>query len=846
MDSETATVLWREAVGVLRAGRAVEGAAKLQALYQASADLPAQLKAEITHSYAVALLIEGTEVYAPATAAQLFRELLETRGFGSERFGEASVRAELGAALLAVGDGGAAAAELERAVEAHLAAGQPTRIARLQLATAQRLGGRLEAARQSLAACRAEARDEADYAHYGIACEQEARLLLDEGKPGEAGPWLAQARWFYQSFAPHHFYNWLDLEHEEAAPFGGGEPVAVEGDGEFLTKARAAAERSRSGRLSVLDVDLLSLLRMSREEGRPIWAWIPIATDDPELRGRIARSIVAELQALWLRPSHLELVPETATAKRLGVTAADLPRALPLIGSEMFEDLVEPGTVALRWEAEHAWPPAFSVPLAELGLIFALSYESARSQAAALRRAGYEAPIQVPLYAQSLPTRLLARWWDLGAQASGQQVAPASFTAQLLEAALLDPEENLGRLLAMGYAPEEAQQLHDGGMIGVPWSMVGSWTQNLGGLPVDEVNVANLPAKPGRPDLEEIRAGYLFDSQYATPFIARKPGDHALHGKEPAVLRDHFEELNQAISPLGHLRLKHYAAPIVAAHSWQELRDLVGLLRGSRGTGEVYFRGQGRGWPLPRTPLVQRLLHGRTGLEEPSLPGAATRHGVHYESVHSLLSLVVQDLLFSAVLERGEDPEETHRRWREMRMTPGWELDVAVMAFAQHYGIPSDGLDLTTSLEVAVWFAVNRWQDLGEGRARYQPRTPDDWPSDARAWPVVYFIAPVTNSIKPSVRSIAKLAELGLELVRPQRQEALFFMGAHSHHRNRLAEAVAAAVVLAPGEWETGLTQHQLFPPPDQDPAYAGLLRARQHWQHLPAGQLLSRVVEYV
>jgi ATP/maltotriose-dependent transcriptional regulator MalT len=150
---------------------------------------------EIAYSYAVARLARGSQTFDPELATRILRELLATRGYGSRLFSELSVRSELGAALLELGQLDAACEELESSLRARESIGQPTLIPRLQLATAHRLRGDQEMALRDLASVRSEARKILDFLHYAIACEQQSRLLFDQSRPDEASRWLELARW---------------------------------------------------------------------------------------------------------------------------------------------------------------------------------------------------------------------------------------------------------------------------------------------------------------------------------------------------------------------------------------------------------------------------------------------------------------------------------------------------------------------------------------------------------------------------------------------------------------------------------------------------------------------------
>jgi FRG domain len=153
-----------------------------------------------------------------------------------------------------------------------------------------------------------------------------------------------------------------------------------------------------------------------------------------------------------------------------------------------------------------------------------------------------------------------------------------------------------------------------------------------------------------------------------------------------------------------------------------------------------------------------------------------------------------------------------------------------VLALAQHYGLPSHGLDVTTSDDIAVWFATSEFRkDPTSGAASYARLHPDEWGSNPSEWPIVVVCQIVTTSIEGSLHDCEELRSFGLGASRPVAQSAKFFQGGHSDHQNRLAEAVVCIFRLAPGEYHTDATFETLFPPPGDDPAYRALLEFAEY-----------------
>lgn len=114
------------------------------------------------------------------------------------------------------------------------------------------------------------------------------------------------------------------------------------------------------------------------------------------------------------------------------------------------------------------------------------------------------------------------------------------------------------------------------------------------------------------------------------------------------------------------------------------------------------------------------------------------------------------------------------------------------MAMAQHYGHPSHGLDVTRDLDIALWFATNRFGQ----RDRYAEDNPlmlESWPVEPSAWPVIFAIQGDSESVAGSLQQCYDLEEFGIPAARPLRQRASFFLGGHSDHQNRLAENLSCA-----------------------------------------------------
>jgi hypothetical protein len=153
------------------------------------------------------------------------------------------------------------------------------------------------------------------------------------------------------------------------------------------------------------------------------------------------------------------------------------------------------------------------------------------------------------------------------------------------------------------------------------------------------------------------------------------------------------------------------------------------------------------------------------------------------------------------------------------------------MALAQHYGVPTYGLDVTHSARFAWWFATHAFDSQ---TGKYSSHViPKDLPIHSR--PVVYVIR--------SKHSVG-LGELGLIATRPDAQAGVFLHGSWGTHGNICAEDLIAILVLGHGVGECDERLERLFPRPDSDPVYRELLDLKASCDNSQIRTLLDYVYE--
>jgi len=491
----------------------------------------------------------------------------------------------------------------------------------------------------------------------------------------------------------------------------------------------------------------------------------------------------------------------------------------------------------LVWEESGFWPIAYSSIISQfiriLDLHRLLISSEVERTGSRLEEKGFarENACIVSEYPRHLPTRAHYAAASLGAWLGGAiNVQYFSLYATIRQ--IHHSELNRKYLDRIGYNELERNSLDSSGFIAIHASLLGALTEAqgelnvFGSISINEQNAANPPSTlfitPADKGDETVLPGLVVDKYYRAPFWARRLGAHGVYGAAN-VLRDHYEDFYSSISSVDMIRCKHYCAPIIEVSSVNEIHELVKKIPKRHESG-ILFRGQRRLYTLPRDIAVKRFLFADSCNIEPSLITSASRDtSYEYDSVHFALKHFVEKKIYAGEVSKIPSRLEL---WRKSSLDPVCKLDFAIMALAQHYGLPSNGLDVTTSDDVAIWFATNSYEvDESTGVAKYSKMQPSDWPENPEQWPVVFICQMITNSIQGSLHHCHELGEFGFEAKRPNLQQAQFFLGGHSDHQNRLAETVVCAFRLKPGFYKTNVSFDELFPSPDEDPAYRLMLQ---------------------
>jgi hypothetical protein len=599
----------------------------------------------------------------------------------------------------------------------------------------------------------------------------------------------------------------------------------------------------------VAAVDLHELNRGLRKARSGLWAssyFIPLGPPSPRRAAFIA-SMHGLLEKVVVPRELLEQFAREGPIGRSGSgqllrRMAEYPRR-----RDIFQD-----ATTLIWTEQSLWPSAYaSVLKGFLHIVLlhqALIEQQMEQVGARLETKGFareNAPI-VSEFPRQLPTRFQYAAASLGAWLGGAlNVQYFAYYATIRQ--IHHRELNEKYAAQIGCSQPEAKALTNSGLIVVPAKLAhdlfeaqGS-AQVFGSIPLDEVNGANPPETSFADSLRDgdprLRGGYLIDKYYRAPFYARAPDQYGFYGAND-LYRPQYEAFYRSLPATDRVRCKHYCVPVITVSTITEMADALRHVPILHSEG-IFFRGQRRLYPLERDPGVQAMLFSGSCHREPSLVTSASRDPLYiYDDVHFVLRRFVEEEVYTA---GGPSLKERMTAWRQKSESPLCAIDCAVLALSQHYGLPSHGLDVTRSLDVAVWFATHVFsKPEGSAIASYEPLTPSHWPADKSHWPVVLVCQCATNSIGQSLHDCEELEDFGLKAFRPEAQSARFFQGGHSDHQNRLAEALVCVFRLGPGVYPTGCSFQALFPNPSVDPAYRLMMRFADRYP-TPWGRYINR-----
>ncbi|MCU1286294.1 MAG: hypothetical protein JWO13_2644 [Acidobacteriales bacterium] len=296
---------------------------------------------------------------------------------------------------------------------------------------------------------------------------------------------------------------------------------------------------------------------------------------------------------------------------------------------------------------------------------------------------------------------------------------------------------------------------------------------------------------------------------------------------------------NFASSPIDHfakgvfLRVPFRRIPVMEVGSIEELFSFAGRIHSPDPTIKVMWRGQTQEYLMSRSAEQSKRLFGEAQVMEPSLLPSASRASVDFSSVFASWCAVLDAYLMdkSQMFSSSSSDDSSLNELRSFQASYNYRL--WALATAQHYGLPSIGLDVTPNLDVAILFALYSFTvDRNTGKTAMRRLEEEESP-------VVYAMSAFENDLLDD----ATISSPFLQCARPKAQSAHFLCTSWGLAPNKAAERIFVAIRLKNHRnWRLPKDVRDLFPSSRIDEFVAFLLEIRSKWPKVSEDGLLNRV----
>ncbi|WP_425618994.1 FRG domain-containing protein [Anatilimnocola sp. NA78] len=208
----------------------------------------------------------------------------------------------------------------------------------------------------------------------------------------------------------------------------------------------------------------------------------------------------------------------------------------------------------------------------------------------------------------------------------------------------------------------------------------------------------------------------FLDHKYGRVFTRNRIVRRAVYGRTEKM--EHYVKLD-GLAIVEELRVPYRRIPIFAVSSLQEIMSAIDRLTSANQSHKLLLRGQSRTYMLNRNSADSNLLYGATVNEPSFLPSflRADFDDLTLQSIwHNQAAVLLHDVGCDYRKTLSESSMQAYADdVAALRRSP--DFDGFSLGIAQHYGLPSVGLDLTDDINVAAWFALYTISTDGNGHA---------------------------------------------------------------------------------------------------------------------------------
>lgn len=300
----------------------------------------------------------------------------------------------------------------------------------------------------------------------------------------------------------------------------------------------------------------------------------------------------------------------------------------------------------------------------------------------------------------------------------------------------------------------------------------------------------------------------------------------AVYGK-PVSLYNHGATINLQIADF--LQVPYRLIPIYKANNCSEIKVAIKQMEAFSPNHTFLLRGQNRIYFLKRDIEEKIELYGHSEVREPSFLPSFQRKELDYDKTvsiwHNVCALLINELVKDGSNQKRNDDLLFYRNIEGFH--------ALALGLAQHYGLPSIGLDLTDDLNVALWFAI-----YDAHYSNREPVTADLISGDNNEATIFVFRCPRLSIFKyPEFEQYAGAH-------RPIAQKAYFNHCGWGLSKNQLALNLACGfrVNSSFAEELPNNFIRQLFPSVKEDRVLRILLRIKELYQETELGEMLDSI----
>ena len=304
----------------------------------------------------------------------------------------------------------------------------------------------------------------------------------------------------------------------------------------------------------------------------------------------------------------------------------------------------------------------------------------------------------------------------------------------------------------------------------------------------------------------------ILDDHYGKLFTKSVyDNNNSLYGN--SVTMDYYVDFDEEYEIIDFLRVPYRKVPVFKVNSNDEAKQIIENIIEKRDNYQVLLRGQVKQYSLPeRTEEDLFKLYGDKNAIEPSFLSSFCREKLDEKFIRCLWNWQGRILLNDIYVELKNilPPEQFNEYIISKDQIEGtMYLSYFSLGMAQHYGLPSIGLDLTDNYETALSFASNNL--IHEKNGNFISSKSNDF-SQA----MIY----VFSCPKNVVFSYKSTKPSHFPLCRPDYQDAWFGYVGWGNARNDMAMYLDCCIKVTPELYDEIDPEYfnKLFPACDKDP----------------------------